>query len=239
MNRQPAYYASIGTAWGDFAAVLHLPYTFWHLAYVAIGAGASEKLDWSVLAGTVLAFFFGTGIAAHAFDELHSRPLRTSLSDLTLRMLGLGGFLGATVVALAGAFILNLWVLAWAAAGILLAGGYAIEQPRFLHTPFGFAIAWGAFPVLVGYWAQANTIDVTALAFGGFAILTSLAQRSLSTSARNLRRTVDHVEVNLRRGTAIEVWEEGRLLASWETALRLLAWSMPVLALALLSRHVV
>jgi len=237
MNGRPAYYAPTGTTVGDMAAILHVPYTLWHLSYVAMGAGLAENLDWTVLAGTVLAFFCGTGIAAHAFDELHSRPLRTSLSDRSLRLLGASGFVAAALVAVAGAFLLDIWVLAWAAAGIILAGGYAVEQPRLLHTPLGFALAWGAFPAVVGYWAQALRLDWTVLALSAFATLTSLAQRSLSTSARNVRRTVDHVEVNLRRGTNNEVWDAARLLRTWETALRLLAWSMPVLALALLARH--
>jgi hypothetical protein len=92
---------------------------------------------------------------------------------------------------------------------------------------------------LVGFWAQTLEIDGTAIFAAVFATLTSLAQRSLSTSARNIRRTADHAELSIHRGGSVEVWEEGRVLASWERSLRLLAWSMPVLALALLLRHAV
>jgi hypothetical protein len=222
---------------GDLLAVLHGPYTLWHLSYVAIGAGLAASVDWLVLAGTLLAFFFGTGIAAHAFDELHTRPLHTGLPDIALRALGIGGFTVAAAIAVVGAFVLTPWVLAWAAIGITLAAGYAVEQPRLLHTPLGFALAWGAFPVLVGYWAQSLLLDGIALAAAAFATMTSLVQRSLSTSARNVRRTVDRAELNLHRGDSIETWDETMVLASWERSLRVLAWAMPSLALALLLSH--
>src|SRR2546427_109820 len=81
----PAYYATRARGWRrDVWAVLHPPYTAWHLSYVVIGAGLAPSLDVKRLAATVLAFFLAVGISAHALDELRGRPLQTDLPAKTL-----------------------------------------------------------------------------------------------------------------------------------------------------------
>ncbi len=156
--KRPAYYAPVGSLSGDLIALLHPPYTAWHLSHVAIGAALAPRVDWPVLAATLLAFFFGTGVAAHAIDEKNGRPLHTALSERTLTLLAVGGLLASLVVAAIGAVRLSPWVLAWAGVGVLLAAGYGLEKPAALHTSLGFALAWGGFPVLVGFWAQTQAI---------------------------------------------------------------------------------
>jgi len=232
--KRPAFYAPVGTVSGDLVAVLHPPYTAWHLSYVAIGAALAPTIDWQVLTATVLAFFLGTGVAAHALDEKNGRPLHTSLSDRALSLLGVGGLVGSLVVAAIGAVRLSPWVLAWALTGVVLAAGYALERPAALHTPLGFALAWGGFPVLVGYWAQTRTITIGAAAVAGATTIISMAQRALSTPARHVRRSTDKAEMILSRGGSEERWDEERILATWELPLRLLAWSMVTLATGML-----
>ena len=236
--KRPAYYAPVGSVKGDLIALLHPPYTAWHLSYVAMGAALAPRIDWLVLSATLLAFFLGTGVAAHALDERNGRPLRTSLGDRTLTLLGIGGLAGALIVAVVGASVLSPWVLAWAAAGVLLAAGYALERPAALHTTIGFALAWGGFPVLVGYWGQAQTLSIGAVFVAASAALISMAQRTLSTPARHVRRNTTQTELILSRDSAgresEERWDEARILATWERPLRLLAWSMVALAAGLL-----
>src|SRR6266566_3691718 len=54
----PAYYATRARGWRrDVWAVLHPPYTAWHLSYVVIGAGLAPSLDVKRLAATVLFVF--------------------------------------------------------------------------------------------------------------------------------------------------------------------------------------
>lgn len=232
--KRPAYYAPVGSRAGDLVAVLHPPYTAWHLSHVAIGAALAPQIDWRVLAATLLAFFFGTGIAAHALDERNGRPLHTTLGDRVLTLLAIGGFVAALAVAVIGAVELSAWVLVWAGAGIVLAAGYALERPRALHTTLGFALAWGGFPVLVGYWAQARTVTVGAVAVAAAATLISMAQRTLSTPARYLRRNTESAEMVLLQDGSEERWSDARILATWERPLRLLAWAMVTLAVGML-----
>ena len=80
----PAYYATGARGWRrDVWALLHPPYTAWHLSYVLIGAGLAPALNLTRLVATVFAFFLAVGISAHALDELHGRPLRLSLIHIS------------------------------------------------------------------------------------------------------------------------------------------------------------
>lgn len=234
---QPAYYARTGSTGRDLIALLHPPYTIWHLSYVAMGAAIAPRLDWIYLAGTMLAFFFGMGIGAHALDELHDRPLATTLSQGALLALAVGGLSGAVALALIGAVIISPWVAAWGAVGLLLAIGYPLEVPDWLHTDLGFGLSWGGFPVLVGYWAQTQTLTPPAVALAAVATLLSLTQRSLSTPARFVRRRTVEAGAWFELGTDRELWNQDGLLATWERPLKLLGLAIPLLAVALLAMH--
>lgn len=234
---QPAYYARTGSTGRDLIALLHPPYTIWHLSYVAMGAAIAPRLDWVYLAGTVLAFLLGMGIGAHALDELHDRPLGTTLSQGALLALAVGGLSGAVALALIGAVIISPWVAAWGAVGLLLAIGYPLEVPDWLHTDLGFGLSWGGFPILVGYWAQTQTLTPPAVALAAVATLLSLTQRSLSTPARFVRRRTVEAGAWFELGTDRELWNQDGLLATWERPLRLLGWAIPLLAVALLATH--
>lgn len=234
---QPAFYARTGTPGRDLVALLHPPYTVWHLSYVAIGAAIAPRVDWVHLAGTVLAFLFGMGIGAHSLDELHDRPLGTTLSRATLFTLAIVGLSAAAGLAVAGAFLISPWVAVWGAAGVLLAIGYPLETPGWLHTDIGFALSWGGFPVLVGFWAQTQTMSWPAVLLAAVATLLSMTQRSLSTPARFVRRRTVEAGASFDLGSNSEQWTRDRLLRTWERPLRLLGWGMTLLAIALLARH--
>src|SRR3954468_19847712 len=70
---RPAFYALRPGGWRDLLTLLHPPYTAWHLSYVALGAVAAPELHGDRLAATLLAFFLGVGVCAHALDELNGR----------------------------------------------------------------------------------------------------------------------------------------------------------------------
>jgi hypothetical protein len=216
-------------------ALLHVPYTAWHLAYVAIGAALADQLHWTRLGGTLLAFAIGLGVGAHALDELSGRPLGTRFSDRTLAALGVGGLAAALGLGVVGAAIISPWILAIALLGVLLAAAYALEWIRWLHTDLGFAVTWGAFPVLVAYWAQTLTVSLSVGFVALAAVLLSLVQRALSTPARYVRRRTQHAAVEFDTGQP--GWDKENLLVTWERPLRLLVATIVVLALALLARH--
>lgn len=241
----PAFYARRGGRWADWWTLLHPPYTVWHLSYVVLGAAVAPGRDWVALALSVLAFFLAVGLAAHALDELHGRPLGTRIGDAALRAVAVAGLGGAVALGLYGAFgwgPVN-WPLALAIpVGGVLVVGYNLELfGGRLHNDLTFAAAWGGFPVVVGFVAQSPHLTwpalaaVTAATLGGAG--TSHAQRVLSTPARRLRRRTLEVTGSAAAldGTTTPV-DRDTLLAPLEGALRALSWAIPLIALAALLR---
>lgn len=228
-----SFYARPGSRIGDIVTLLHLPYTAWHLSYVVIGASLAPRIDAIRLVGTLVAFALGLGVGAHALDELKDRPLSTGLSDSTLRALGWGGLFGGAVMAVAAAFVISPVALAWGGLGVVAAASYSLEWTPWLHTIGGFALAWGAFPTLVGYWSQTESMSVAGVLAAGAASVFSMAQRSLSSHARHVRRDVEQVSARLGDVS----WQRPELLLTWEWPLRLLAVAHVLLAIALLATH--
>jgi len=57
-------------------------------------------------------------------------------------------YLGVGIV---GTFVVGWVLLPWVVAGVVLVLAYDLEWGgRVIHNDLGFALAWGAFPVLVG-----------------------------------------------------------------------------------------
>jgi hypothetical protein len=228
----PAFYALRPGGWRDYVTLLHPPYTVWHLSYVAIGACLAPAVDGLWLAYSVAAFFLGVGLTAHALDELNGRPLRTGIPDAVLWGVAVAALGGAVGLGIYGATQVSWWLLAFIAFGgfIVLAYNLELAGGRF-HSLFWFALAWGAFPALTGYFAQTGTIRIPAVLAAGACFLLSVAQRRLSTPVRTLRRRIALVEGRMVTTDGRELpLDEGALRAAPEAALRAIA-----LALALLS----
>jgi len=217
---------------GDWLTLLHPPYTLWHLSYVAIGAAVMPPLVLWRLAGTLLAFFLAVGIGAHALDELHGRPLGTGISTSALTITGVASITAAMVLGL----VFGGWkLLPFVIAGGVLVYGYNLELfGGALHSDVWFGVAWGAFPVLVGAYAQHFTLSLAAGVAAVAAFFLSMGQRALSTPARMLRRRVSGVAVRLTftDGTQSELGR-AELLAPIERALRYFVCATGAVALAM------
>lgn len=233
---RPAFYAARpGGGWRDWWTLLHPPYTAWHLSYVVVGATLAPKVDAVRLGGTLLAFFLAVGIAAHALDELQGRPLRTAIASPVL--------VGATALSLAGAVAIGVVgvvqvgpaIIAFLVLGPVLVVAYNAELfGGLVHTDVGFAAAWGAFPVLTAYVAQAQALSLAAVLGAVAAFTLSLAQRALSTPARRLRRSVRAVRGSMQMADGTEQAIDMRtLLSPLERALRSLSWAVVAVAAAL------
>jgi len=234
-ERRPAYYAAERGGWRDWWTLLHPPYTAWHLSYVAIGACLAPRVDTSRLVATLLAFFLAVGVAAHAVDELHGRPLRTTISDGALVAVTAVSLTGAVVLGVIGVTRVGVVLVPFIVVGPLLVLAYNAELfGGIVHSTVGFAAAWGAFPVLTGYVAQTSTLTLAAVLAGGAAFALSCAQRVLSTPARLLRRSTRALDgtLTLADGTVLPL-DERTLLAPLETALRAISWGLVALASAL------
>lgn len=234
---RPAFYALAPGGVRDYVTLLHPPYTAWHLSYVAIGAAVAGELQAGRLLPALAAFFLAVGVAAHALDELHGRPLRTEIRGATLVALAGVSLAGAVAIGVYGAVTVSPWIAVFVAVGALAVVGYSAELwGGRLHGDLQFALAWGSLPVLAGAFATAERITAPALLAAAFAFALSLAQRRLSTQVRDVRRRVTHVEGRIERrdGTSRPV-TTATLIEAEERALRLLAASVVALALALVA----
>jgi len=207
----------------------------WHLSYVAIGACLAPRVDGGRLAATLLAFGLAVGVAAHALDELHGRPLRTAIPSGVLIGAAVAGLLGAITLGVVGVHRVGAGLVVFIVIGVALAIGYNLEMfGGRLHNDFFFAASWGSFPVLTAYYAQAETIRIPAVAGAVAAYALSAAQRSLSTPARALRRTVRSLDATItyRDGTTAVLGVDA-LRSPLESSLKAIAVGMVALAAAL------
>ena len=238
----PAFYALRSSGWRrDVWAVLHPPYTAWHLSYVVIGASLAPSLSVTKLAATLLAFLLAVGISAHALDELRGRPLQTEIPSPVLWTAALIGLVGAVGLGIAGLPVIGAGLLPFIALGVLFVFAYNLELlGGRLHGDFWFALSWGAFPVLTAYFAQTGRLSVGAVAVAAGAYALSYGQRVLSTPARLLRRRSRSVAGTLTMNDGSEVsLDEPTLLRPLEGALRAFSWGVVALAIGLAASRLI
>ena len=233
---RPAFYALAPGGWRDYVTLLHPPYTLWHLSYVAIGAALAPHLDMERLLVALAAFFLAVGIGAHALDELNGRPLGTRISDRVLIGLAAASIGAAVALGIYAAIAYTLWLAPLVGAGAFIVCAYNLELfGGAFHSDAWFGLAWGSFPLLAAYLAQAERVTIESLFAAAFAGFLSLAQRRLSTQVRTVRRRVATVSgtIGFRDGEQ-EALTASALTTAPEAALRALTLAVAALAAALL-----
>ena len=189
------------------------------------------------LGAALAAFFLAVGIAAHALDELHGRPLQTRLSRATLIALAVTSLLGAVAIGVAGAITVSVWLAPLVALGAFLVVAYNLELfGGRVHDDAWFALAWGGFPAFTGYFVNALQVRPAGLLVAGACCLLSAAQRRLSTPVRELRRRTAHVTgtQTLTNGDTREL-DAQQLAEPLEGALRVMWLALVLLAIGLVA----
>jgi hypothetical protein len=234
---RPAFYALGGGRAGELLTLLHPPYTAWHLSYFALGAALAPHMYVNRLLWGLAAFALAVGVAAHALDELNDRPLRTGLSDRALIALAVVSLLGALAIGVAGAIVVSARLIPLIALGGLFLPAYNLEWVGGrLHGDIWFAIGWGGFPAFTGYFVEALKIDLAGVLIAVACTVLSVAQRRLSSPARELRRRTSSVTGvrKLADGSSEEL-SLARLLAPLDGALAALSLGVVVTACALVA----
>jgi hypothetical protein len=235
--RRPAFYALGSGRLSEAFTLLHPPYTLWHLSYVALGAAVAPQIHTGRLLWALAAFGLAVGIGAHALDELRDRPLQTSFADRTLLVAGSLSLLGAVAIGIGGIVTVSPWLAPLVLAGALFLPAYNLELlgGRF-HSDGWFAIGWGAFPAFTGYFVNALVLDAPGLLIAAGCMALSLAQRRLSSAARELRRRTLAVDgTRTLPDGSTEKLSLASMLAPLDGALALLSLAVPALAGALLA----
>jgi len=237
LEDRPAFYVLAPGGWRDYWSLLHPPYTVWHLSYVVIGAATAPAVNLRWLGETLLAFFLGMGVAAHALDELNGRPLRTRIPSKVLLGLAAVGLAGAIALGVDGMAEVSGWLGVFIGVGAFLVVAYNLESfGGAFHSNLWFALAWGGFPALTAAFAQTGRVTVAACAAALGCAAISAAQRVLSTPVRELRRHVERVEgVLVRRDGSTRPLDAAAIRSAPEGALRWLSVAMPLLAIGVLA----
>jgi len=235
----------------DILILLHPPYTLWHLSYVLIGAALAPSMNWVTLGWTLLAFFLGMGICAHCADELKGRPLRTTIPGWILALLGGVSLGGAAVIGLTVGIQETVWIFPCVVFGVFIVFAYDLEWFRgFFHTNFWFGFAWGAFPAITAYIAQAHTISPEIVFVAGACLLYSMAQRVLSLQCRFWRRRVSAIEGCYFETPDYPVvpstpqWGQTHnitkqvIIAPAEVTLKFMTWTVAAAAIGLILIHI-
>lgn len=219
----------------EWWTLLHPPYTMLQLSLVTVGACLVGPVNAVRLVITLVAFFFAVGIGAHCLDELHGRPLKTSVPSWQLIAASGIGVGVAVALGVVGMVLVSAYLGLFIAVGVFIALSYNLELfgGRF-HTSTVLILGWGAFPILTAFFAQHDRLDLAVLFAAAFGALVTLIQRQLSTPARDLRRGVTSVEGTITRadGSSAPITRQ-LMLSPLEQALRSLCWAGAVLALAL------
>ena len=127
------------------------------------------------------------------------------------------------------------WMIAFIVVGIFLALAYNLELfGGSFHTDVWFAVAWGGFPALTGYFAQQGELSVAAALVACACVALSMAQRTLSTPVRDVRRRSVAIEGHVTwSGGHVEDLDGAWVRRAPEGALRALSYAMPLVAAAM------
>ena len=124
---KPAFYALKRGGWRDYVTLLHPPYTLWHLTYVAVGAALAPQFHLDRMLWAIAAFFLAMGVAAHALDELHGRPLKTQIPGSALIAIAAVSLGGAIAIGIGAAAAWGWGLLVFVGAGAVLVPAYNLE----------------------------------------------------------------------------------------------------------------
>jgi hypothetical protein len=201
---------------------------------VALGAAVAPTIHANRLGAALAAFFLAVGVAAHALDELHGRPLQTRLSDTTLVALAVTSLSGAVAIGVIGTLTISAWLAPLVAAGAFLVIAYNLELfGGRVHDDVWFALAWGGFPAFTGYFVNSLEVRPVGVLVAAACCLLSVAQRRLSTPVRELRRRTADVTGSQTLTTGeTRPLDPDAIAAPLEGALRALWLGLVILAIA-------
>jgi hypothetical protein len=182
--------------------LLFLPYTGMVLSFSVIGAMLSALVHWDRVLATVIIYFLGLGIAAHALDAVGSRgmkPWGRVFSERGLWVAALCSIGAAYLIALYYMIFLVpfLWFVALLEGFFVFA--YNLEWfSGWFHKDLWFAFSWGFLPVLAGYIMQTNKVTAGVLAIAVAMGLFSLVEIKASRPYKVLMSHSDTLTPNER-----------------------------------------
>ena len=244
-----AWYAQRGSKVRELYTILHPPYTSMVLSYVLIGAALSPTLFVDRLALTVLAYFLGLGISAHALNELNARHWGTTLDKKDLEIALLFPIVAALSIGVYGVYVLYnasdgnlvppsiLLVFIILETFFLFAYNINYSNGKF-HNDISFAFSWGFLPFLTSYYVNSLTVTIGSVLIGLAVAATAMIEINLSRWCKDFRRRSNVTEIRFEDDTFLRSTTEG-LIKNPEKALKLIVIAVDLLGIGLLIGRIV
>lgn len=241
---EAAWYARHGGKIGEFYTILHLPYTSMVLSYVLIGAALSPALFVDRLAYTLLAYFLGLGISAHALNELNARHWGVALNKTELRIAFFLPLVGAWSIGLYGVNVLyqvsaanmvppSLLVLLMVLETFFLFAYNTNYANGKFHNDIAFAFAWAFLPFITSYYVHSLAMTLGSLLIGIALAATAMIEINLSRWCKDFRRRSNVTEIRFDDGGLLPLSTE-ILIGNPEKALKLIVIVVDLLGIGLL-----
>jgi hypothetical protein len=207
--------------------LLFLPYTGMVLSFSVVGGMLADPVHWDRVVATVIIYFLGLGIGAHALDAVGSKQMKPwgrVFSERGLWIAALSSIAAAYLIAI---YYMVLFVpLLWIVAGLegLFVFAYNLEWfgGKF-HKDLWFAFSWGFLPALAGSIMQTNEVTPGVLGVSVAMALFSLVEIKASRPYKVLKS---------RFGTLTH--DEKVLMQSYETILKSISLGVLFLGIGML-----
>ncbi|MEE9516832.1 MAG: hypothetical protein V3V52_06995 [Candidatus Adiutricales bacterium] len=214
-----------------FIGLLFLPYTGMVLSFTVMGAMLAETIFWDRVAATVIVYFLGLGISAHALDALGGKetgPWGRTFTKFQLWSLAIMALVLAYALAVYYMIRFVPWVWPVAIVQGFFVFAYNLEWfgGKF-HKDNWFAFSWGFLPVISGFMVQTNRLNIEAVVIGLAMAFFSLVEIKASRPYKELKKQSGVLPV-----------EDINLINRYETMLKCLSFGVILLGLGLLIRRV-
>lgn len=167
-----------------------LPYTAMNASYVVVGSLLSPIVHTDRLLGLTAVYLLAVGVSAHSLDALApNKPWGEFLGKNQLVALAAAGLIPALSIGLYYALADAPLLLPVGVLELFFLVAYNLELfGGFFHTDFWFALSWGFLPVIAGFVAQADTINLVAVGGGLFGYCTAFVEISASRPYKVLKK---------------------------------------------------
>jgi hypothetical protein len=238
-----AWYARSGSKIRELYTIMHLPYTSMVLSYTLIGAALAPAVYPSRVILTLVAYFLGLGLSAHALNELYGRHWGESLSKRELQVLFGVPLIGAILIGLyatmtlyasSGTLFASFVLLLFIALETLFVFMYNTDffGGRF-HSDLAFAFSWAALPTLIGYYVNAMTITVDSILMSIAMAATAGIEINLSRWCKDFRRKSPLTKIRFADSTELDL-STTELIAKPEKSLKLIVIVVDLVAIVLI-----
>jgi len=238
-----AWYARSGSKVRELYTIMHLPYTSMVLSYTLIGAALAPSVYPSRVILTLVAYFLGLGLSAHALNELYARHWGAALSKSELQLLFAVPLIGAILIGLyatmtlyasSGTLFASLVLLLFIALETLFVFLYNADfSGGKFHSDLAFAFSWAALPTLIGYYVNAMTITAVAILMSIAMAATAGIEINLSRWCKDFRRRSPLTKIRFADSTELDL-STTELIAKPEKSLKLIVVVVDLVAIGLI-----